>query len=160
MAEKLDPGARRAALSPLAETGWGAVEGREAIRKVFLFRSFSEAWGFMSRVALAAGQQEQTPPVAVTGFVRVQLRRSRVIVESQLVLPDIRQDARSLEVSFRVLRIELNGLIQQIDGLVELLLFDESDGLFNAFGCVGRQFSGRFRTRLLSVVPGRCAGIG
>ena len=61
MAEKLDPAARRDALAPLAETGWGAAEGREAIRKVFQFRNFSEAWGFMSRAALAAEKLDHHP---------------------------------------------------------------------------------------------------
>lgn len=54
MAEKLQGEARREALAALAETGWGAVAGRDAIRKVWRFRDFSEAWGFMCRAALAA----------------------------------------------------------------------------------------------------------
>ena len=41
-------------LPPLGETGWGAVPDRDALRKIWKFRNFSEAWGFMSRVALAA----------------------------------------------------------------------------------------------------------
>jgi 4a-hydroxytetrahydrobiopterin dehydratase len=61
MAEKLTPEARAAALPALAETGWGAVAGRDAIRKVWLFRDFSEAWGFMSRAALAAEKLNHHP---------------------------------------------------------------------------------------------------
>lgn len=45
---------RAEALPPLGETGWRAVEGRDAIRKILKFRNFSEAWGFMSRAALMA----------------------------------------------------------------------------------------------------------
>lgn len=41
-------------LPPLGLTGWGAVEGRDAIRKVWKFKGFSDAWGFMSRIALLA----------------------------------------------------------------------------------------------------------
>jgi 4a-hydroxytetrahydrobiopterin dehydratase len=40
----------------LAETlpGWSPVAGRDAIMRRFVFADFSEAWGFMSRVALLA----------------------------------------------------------------------------------------------------------
>lgn len=52
--ERLADSARRDALPALEEAGWRAVEGRDAIRKIWKFRNFSEAWGFMSRAALAA----------------------------------------------------------------------------------------------------------
>ena len=52
---------RRAGLPPLAETGWAAVPGKDAIRKVWKFRSFSEAWGFMSRAALVAEKLNHHP---------------------------------------------------------------------------------------------------
>ncbi len=48
-------------LPPLAETGWAAVPGRDAIRKVWKFRSFSQAWGFMSRAALQAEKLNHHP---------------------------------------------------------------------------------------------------
>lgn len=54
MADLLDDAARQTDLPPLGETGWGAVSGRDAIRKIWKFKSFSEAWAFMSRAALAA----------------------------------------------------------------------------------------------------------
>lgn len=41
--------------------GWSAVEGRDAIRKVFEFSDFSAAWGFMSRVALKAEAMDHHP---------------------------------------------------------------------------------------------------
>jgi len=45
----------RAALLPaLAATGWTTVPGRDALRKSLRFQDFSAAWGFLSRVALAA----------------------------------------------------------------------------------------------------------
>jgi 4a-hydroxytetrahydrobiopterin dehydratase len=54
MTELLTPAEREADLPPLGETGWAAVPERDAIRKVWKFRSFSEAWGFMARAALKA----------------------------------------------------------------------------------------------------------
>lgn len=41
--------------------GWMAVEGRDAIRKIYEFDDFSEAWGFMNRVALKAEQMNHHP---------------------------------------------------------------------------------------------------
>ncbi len=48
-------------LPPLGETGWGAVPGRDAIRKIWKFNNFSEAWAFMSRAALAAEKLNHHP---------------------------------------------------------------------------------------------------
>ena len=42
-------------------TGWSAVEGRDAICKVYEFADFNAAWGFMSRVALKADQMDHHP---------------------------------------------------------------------------------------------------
>ncbi|QNL20067.1 4a-hydroxytetrahydrobiopterin dehydratase [Hyphobacterium sp. CCMP332] len=56
MAEKL--GAQKA-ISQLS--GWETVDGRDAIRKVFQFADFNEAFGFMSRVALKADQMDHHP---------------------------------------------------------------------------------------------------
>ena len=42
-------------------SGWDAVEGRDAIRKVYKFADFNEAWGFMNRVALKAEQMDHHP---------------------------------------------------------------------------------------------------
>ena len=52
---------RAALLPPLGETGWAAVPDRDAIRKIWAFRSFSEAWGFMSRAALTAEKLNHHP---------------------------------------------------------------------------------------------------
>ncbi|THD85334.1 4a-hydroxytetrahydrobiopterin dehydratase [Aliigemmobacter aestuarii] len=61
MADLMTVEDRRAHLPSLAATGWAAVEGRDAIRKILRFRSFSQAWGFMSRVALAAETMNHHP---------------------------------------------------------------------------------------------------
>ena len=41
--------------------GWGLVEGGAAIEKEFLFKGFSAAFGFISRVALAAERHNHHP---------------------------------------------------------------------------------------------------
>jgi 4a-hydroxytetrahydrobiopterin dehydratase len=57
----LSTDARAEALPALGDTGWQAVPGRDAIRKVWRFANFSEAWGFMARVALRAEQLNHHP---------------------------------------------------------------------------------------------------
>lgn len=61
MSTRLTEAERIEALPALGEAGWGAVPGRDAIRKIWKFRSFSEAWGFMSRAALAAEKLDHHP---------------------------------------------------------------------------------------------------
>ena len=41
--------------------GWAEAKGRDAIVKTFQFKSFSQAWGFMSRVALFAEKTDHHP---------------------------------------------------------------------------------------------------
>ena len=41
--------------------GWTRTEGRDAIAKTFRFRDFNAAFGFMSRVALAAERLDHHP---------------------------------------------------------------------------------------------------
>jgi 4a-hydroxytetrahydrobiopterin dehydratase len=59
MVEKLVGAARHAALGELH--GWAEAEDRDAIRKSFHFSDFSEAWGFMARVALVAEKMDHHP---------------------------------------------------------------------------------------------------
>lgn len=59
MAEKLDGATRAAALAEL--NGWSEVEGRDAITKSFQFKNFSEAFGWMTRVALVAEKMDHHP---------------------------------------------------------------------------------------------------
>ncbi len=61
MADLLSPEDRASLLPPLGETGWAAVPGSDAIRKVLKFRNFSEAWGFMTRAALVAEKLNHHP---------------------------------------------------------------------------------------------------
>lgn len=59
MVERLDEAARSRLAAELPD--WRLAEGRDAIRREFRFRDFSEAWGFMSRVALLAEAQNHHP---------------------------------------------------------------------------------------------------
>ena len=49
----------KAALESLP--GWSAADGRDAIKKTFQFDDFSAAFGWMSRVALAAEKLDHHP---------------------------------------------------------------------------------------------------
>jgi 4a-hydroxytetrahydrobiopterin dehydratase len=42
-------------------SGWTAAEGREAIVKSFRFKDFNQAFGFMTRIALAAERLDHHP---------------------------------------------------------------------------------------------------
>jgi 4a-hydroxytetrahydrobiopterin dehydratase len=59
MAERLSAQARESALQGLP--GWADVQGREAIARTFVFKDFNEAFGFMSRAALAAEKRDHHP---------------------------------------------------------------------------------------------------
>jgi 4a-hydroxytetrahydrobiopterin dehydratase len=59
MAQRLTGEARQTALTTLA--GWNLVDGRDAIQKTFKFKNFSEAFGFMARVALVAERMDHHP---------------------------------------------------------------------------------------------------
>ena len=59
MVEKLTAAARSAFLG--GGSGWRLVEERDAVRKEFVFRDFQEAFGFMTRVALAAEKADHHP---------------------------------------------------------------------------------------------------
>ena len=54
--------------------GWVKVVDRDAIRREFKFANFSEAWGFMSRVALLAEKFDHHPEWSnVWNTVRIEL---------------------------------------------------------------------------------------
>jgi len=59
MTAKLTGKARSDALATLK--GWAEVAGRDAITKKFQFADFTQAWGFMTRVALAAEKADHHP---------------------------------------------------------------------------------------------------
>ena len=59
MTAKLTGKARRTALASLK--GWKKVAKRDAIQKSFKFADFNEAWGFMTRIAMAAEKADHHP---------------------------------------------------------------------------------------------------
>jgi 4a-hydroxytetrahydrobiopterin dehydratase len=59
MAQKLSADARKAALAKLS--GWSEVAGRDAITRKFVFKDFNQAFGFMTRAALAAEKMDHHP---------------------------------------------------------------------------------------------------
>lgn len=59
MVEKLSGATRKKALAGLK--GWTKTRGRDAIEKTFIFKDFNEAFGWMSRVALAAEKADHHP---------------------------------------------------------------------------------------------------
>lgn len=59
MADKLDTEARRRFFAEFSD--WAAVDGRDAAAKTFKFDDFNAAFGFMTRVALAAEKADHHP---------------------------------------------------------------------------------------------------
>ena len=59
MVERLSPEAREEALASIPD--WTLDEARDGIARSFRFRDFSEAFAFMTRVALAAEQADHHP---------------------------------------------------------------------------------------------------
>jgi 4a-hydroxytetrahydrobiopterin dehydratase len=61
MTEKLTGPALTEALAPLLQSGWAMAEGREAIHKTYVFKTFVDAFGFMTRAALWAEKLNHHP---------------------------------------------------------------------------------------------------
>ena len=59
MSGKLTGDARKSALAGLK--GWSETSGRDAITKKFVFKDFSQAFGFMTRAALVAEKMDHHP---------------------------------------------------------------------------------------------------
>jgi len=61
LTEILSDTARKSLLDPLFATGWEMVEGRDTLRKVFEFKDFADAFGWMTRVAIWAEKWNHHP---------------------------------------------------------------------------------------------------
>ncbi len=61
MKKPLSGAKRDEALAELAQSGWSVAEGRDAIEKRYKFRSFVEAFGWMSAAALIAEKMDHHP---------------------------------------------------------------------------------------------------
>lgn len=59
MATKLTPDERDAALSQLPD--WQPVDGRDAIQRSFKFKTFNQAFGFMTHAAMQAEKLDHHP---------------------------------------------------------------------------------------------------
>jgi 4a-hydroxytetrahydrobiopterin dehydratase len=59
MAQKMTAEARKTALAKLE--GWSDLSDRDAIAKKFVFKDFNQAFGFMTRAALAAEKMDHHP---------------------------------------------------------------------------------------------------
>jgi 4a-hydroxytetrahydrobiopterin dehydratase len=59
MVERLEGAARREALAAL--DGWAELKDRDAIGKTYRFKDFTEAFSFMTRVALLAEKADHHP---------------------------------------------------------------------------------------------------
>jgi 4a-hydroxytetrahydrobiopterin dehydratase len=61
MVEKLTKEARETELAPLFADGWELVAGRDAIERHFKFKTFNQAFGWMTRVAMYAEKWNHHP---------------------------------------------------------------------------------------------------
>jgi len=61
MAKLLSEMERNQALPSLGEVGWGGIPERDAIRKVYVFGNFVDAWGWMSMAALYCEKSNHHP---------------------------------------------------------------------------------------------------
>ena len=61
MTEKLSEETRGPLLEPLFSSGWQMVDGRDAITKTFVFASFIDAFGWITRAAIWAEKWNHDP---------------------------------------------------------------------------------------------------
>lgn len=61
MTEKLSEETRGPLLEPLFDSGWETVDGRDALKKTFVFKNFVEAFGWMTRAAIWAEKWDHHP---------------------------------------------------------------------------------------------------
>ena len=62
----------RTELQSLFNTNWSLIENRDAISKEFKFKSFQQAWGWMTEIALCAEKLDHHPEWSNT-YNRVQV---------------------------------------------------------------------------------------
>jgi 4a-hydroxytetrahydrobiopterin dehydratase len=62
----------RSTLDPLFGTGWSMVEERDALTKTFKFKTFRQAWAWMTEIALWAEKLDHHPEWSNT-YNRVQV---------------------------------------------------------------------------------------
>jgi len=62
----------RTELQSLFNTNWSLIDNRDAISKEFKFKSFQQAWGWMTEIALCAEKLDHHPEWSNT-YNRVQV---------------------------------------------------------------------------------------
>lgn len=80
--------------------GWTAVAGRDAIARTYRFRDFNRAFGFMTRVALAAEKLDHHPEWSnVYSRVEVVLTTHSAggVTERDLILAQIMDEAAAVD---------------------------------------------------------------
>lgn len=61
MVEKLTDADRKAELADLLGNGWKMLEGRDAIKRNYKFKTFNQAFGWMTRIAMYAEKWNHHP---------------------------------------------------------------------------------------------------
>ncbi|KAI8902964.1 transcriptional coactivator/pterin dehydratase [Globomyces pollinis-pini] len=61
MVSTLSQNERVTLIDPLLKNRWFLVNGRDAIQKSFQFKDFQSAFGFMTRIAIAADKMDHHP---------------------------------------------------------------------------------------------------
>ena len=61
MEKKLDDSEREVQTKKLLANGWSLVLDRDAIKKVYSFKNFVEAFGWMTKVAISAEKMNHHP---------------------------------------------------------------------------------------------------
>ena len=61
MTKKLTGAERETALEKATKAGWSHDKNRDAIQKTFVFKNFNQAFGFMTRTAMAAEKMDHHP---------------------------------------------------------------------------------------------------
>ncbi len=61
MTERLSDETRGTLLDPLLKTGWKVSDDGESIHKTFIFKDFTDAFGWMTRVAIWAEKWDHHP---------------------------------------------------------------------------------------------------
>ncbi len=61
MTERLSEETRKTVLQPLFDRGWEMADGRDALHKTFQFADFTDAFGWMTRVAIWAEKWNHHP---------------------------------------------------------------------------------------------------
>src|SRR3546814_3563849 len=114
MVEQLSEAERAEALDGLSD--WDYDEARDAITRAFVFADFSEAFAFMSRVALLAGRSEEHTS-ELQSLMRISyavfcLKKKRLDSQAVVLVP-IRLSNQTRDIDHKLNRITTNNYSAQ-----------------------------------------------